>query len=67
MAMSLLSTAAIGAVVGVATGYAVYAASNSYSTGIIVWLAGVRLGVMDAILFAILGALVATELSFQNR
>jgi hypothetical protein len=69
VAMRLLLTAAIGAVVGVATGYAVYAVSNSSdSAGIIVWSTGAHLGAMDALLWAILGAGVATELSyFHNR
>jgi len=64
VAMRLLLTAAIGAVVGVATGYAVYAVSSSpFSAGVIVWSAGAHLGAMDAILWAILGAGVAAELS----
>lgn len=69
VAMRLLVTAAIGAVVGIATGYAVYAVSNSPCTaGVIVWSAGVRLGAMHAILWAMLGAGVATELTyFHNR
>jgi hypothetical protein len=51
VAMRLALTAAIGAVVGVATGYAIYAVSNSpYSGGIIVWSTGAHLGVIDTIL-----------------
>jgi len=66
--MRRIVTGAIGAVVGVATGYAVYAVSNSaYSGGVIVW-SDTHVGAMDAILFAIIGAGVATELSFfANR
>lgn len=64
VAMRLALTAAIGAVVGVATGYAIYAVSNSpYSGGIIVWSTGAHLGVIDTILWAVLGAGVAAELS----
>ena len=66
--MKLLVTAVVGAIVGVAMGYAVYAVSNSpYSGGVIVW-SNAHLGGTDTILWAILGAGVAAELSyFQNR
>jgi uncharacterized membrane protein YeaQ/YmgE (transglycosylase-associated protein family) len=68
VAMRTLVTAAIGAVVSVATGWAVYAVSNSpISGGVIVW-SDVHLGAMEAILLAILGAVVATEIRhFHNR
>ena len=67
--MRLLLTASIGAFLGAATGHAVAAASNSPdTTGIIVWSMGAHLGAMDTILWAILGAGVAAELSyFRNR
>ena len=65
VAMRLLLTAAIGAVVGVATGYAVYCVSSSaFSAGVIVWSADAHLGAMDAILWGILGAGVATEIGY---
>jgi hypothetical protein len=64
--MRFLLTAAIGAVVGVATGDAVYAVSNSPG-GVIVW-SDTHLGAMDATLLAVLGGWVATELRyFRNR
>jgi hypothetical protein len=67
LAVKFLVTGVIGAVVGVATGYAVYAVSNSpYSGGVIVW-SDTHFGAMDATLFAIIGAGVAMELSFSNR
>jgi hypothetical protein len=59
-------TAAIGAIVGAATGYAVYAASSlPYSDGIIVW-SDAHLDAMDTILWAVLGVGVATELRDSN-
>jgi hypothetical protein len=67
--MRLLLTVFVGAIVGAATGYAVAAAGNSPdSAGIIVWSTGAHIGAMDTILWAILGAGVAAELSyFRNR
>jgi hypothetical protein len=65
--MRLLGIAAIGAVVGVAIGYAVYAVNSSpFSAGIIVW-SDAHLGAMDTILWAVLGAGVAAELSSAHN
>ena len=67
--MRLLLAAAVGAILGAPTGYAVAAVSYSPDqAGVIVWAAGAHLGAIDTMLWVVLGAGVTTELSyFRNR